>query len=59
MELGVPAPIKASKRWGVERSRVVDFYLYLATAIVTLRILIRRATPRYRWDTRTTTKRLK
>lgn len=29
--------------------RVVDFYLYLSAAIVTLRILIRRTTPRYRW----------
>lgn len=41
------------------RSRVVDFYLYLAAAIVTLRMLIRRATPRYRWDERPHTKRLK
>ncbi|MFI6949784.1 IS5 family transposase [Streptomyces sp. NPDC050422] len=41
------------------RSRVVDFYLYLAAAIVTLRMLIRRATPRYRWDDRPNTKRLK
>jgi transposase len=37
----------------------VDFYLYLSAAIVTLRMLIRRATSRYRWDTRPTTKRLK
>jgi len=40
-------------------SQVVDFYLYLSAAIVTLRMLIRRATPRYRWDDRPTTKRLK
>ncbi|MGF6946989.1 transposase [Streptomyces auratus] len=29
---------------------VVDFHLYLAAALVTLRMLIRRATSRYRWD---------
>lgn len=38
---------------------VVDFYLYLAAALVTLRTLIRRATRRYRWDGRPTTRRLK
>ncbi|MFE2095318.1 IS5/IS1182 family transposase, partial [Streptomyces sp. NPDC059460] len=37
----------------------VDFYLYLAAAIVTLRMLIRRATPQYRWDGRPATRRLK
>ncbi|MFD5065120.1 IS5/IS1182 family transposase, partial [Streptomyces sp. NPDC058394] len=37
----------------------VDFYLYLAAAFVTLRMLIRRATNRYRWDDRPTTRRLK
>ncbi|MFJ5901970.1 IS5 family transposase [Streptomyces sp. NPDC093064] len=43
-----------------ERSgEVVDFYLYLAAALVTLRMLIRRATSRYRWDGRPTTRRLK
>ncbi|MEV5011848.1 IS5 family transposase [Streptomyces sp. NPDC055692] len=43
-----------------ERSgEVVDFYLYLAAAFVTLRMLIRRATSRYRWDGRPTTRRLK
>ncbi|WP_330333206.1 IS5 family transposase [Streptomyces sp. NBC_00536] len=42
-----------------KRTRVVDFYLYLSAAIVTLSMLIRRATPRYRWDGRPTTKRLK
>ncbi|MFF3604141.1 IS5 family transposase [Streptomyces sp. NPDC002463] len=42
-----------------KRSRVVDFYLYLSAAIVTLRMLIRRATPRYRRDGRPTTRRLK
>ncbi|MFJ8941114.1 IS5 family transposase [Streptomyces sp. NPDC102365] len=43
-----------------ERSgSVVDFYLYLVAALVTLRMLIRRATTRYRWDGRPTTRRLK
>ncbi|MDH6108175.1 transposase [Kitasatospora sp. MAP12-15] len=43
-----------------ERSgSVVDFYLYLAATLVTLRMLIRRATSRYRWDGRPTTRRLK
>jgi hypothetical protein len=43
-----------------ERSgQVVDFYLYLAAALVTIRQLIQRARHRYRWDTRPTTKRLK
>ena len=39
--------------------KVVDFYLYLAAALVTIRQLIQRARARYRWDTRPTTKRLK
>lgn len=39
--------------------RVVDFYLYLAAAFVTVRALIRRARPRYRWDTRPTSRRLR
>ncbi len=37
----------------------VDSYLYLSAAIVTLCMLIRHATPLYRWDGRPTTKRLK
>ncbi|HEX5543450.1 MAG TPA: transposase [Micromonospora sp.] len=40
-------------------AKVVDFYLYLAAAIVTIRQLIRRARTLYRWDTRPTTRRLK
>jgi hypothetical protein len=39
--------------------KIVDFYLYLAAALVTIRQLIQRARNRYRWDTRPTTKRLK
>jgi hypothetical protein len=38
---------------------IVEFYLYLAAALVTIRQLIQRARTRYRWDTRPTTKRLK
>lgn len=38
---------------------IVDFYLYLAAALVTVRQLIQRARKRYRWDTRPTTRRLK
>ena len=39
--------------------RIVDFYLYLAAAFVTVRALIREARTRYRWNTRPTTRRLK
>ncbi|MCI2424398.1 IS5 family transposase, partial [Saccharopolyspora sp. K220] len=34
---------------------IVDFYLYLAAAIITVRQLIQRARPLYRWHTRPTT----
>jgi transposase len=40
-------------------ARIIDFYLYLAAAIVTVRQLIQRARTLYRWDTRPTTRRLK
>ena len=39
--------------------RTVDFYLFLAAALVVLRQLIQRARLRYRWPTRPTTRRLK
>lgn len=39
--------------------KVVDFYLHLAAALVTLRMLIRRSIKRYRWDGRPNTRRLK
>lgn len=43
-----------------ERCRpVVDFYLFLAAALVVVRQLIQRARLRYRWPTRPTTRRLK
>jgi transposase len=38
---------------------VVDFYLFLAAALVVLRQLIQRARLRYRWPSRPTTRRLK
>jgi transposase len=38
---------------------VVDFYLFLAAALVVIRQLIQRARLRYRWPTRPTTRRLK
>jgi hypothetical protein len=38
---------------------IVDFYLYLAAAFVTVRALIRRACKLYRWQGRPTTRRLK
>jgi transposase len=38
---------------------IVDFYLFLAAALVVLRQLIQRARTRYRWDTRPTSRRLK
>ena len=40
-------------------SRVVDFYLYLSATVVTLRMLIRRATSLYGWDSRPTIRCLK
>ena len=39
--------------------KIVEFYLYLAATFVIIRQLIQRARPRYRWDTRPVTKRLK
>jgi hypothetical protein len=47
------------RRCTERNGKVVDFYLYLAAALVTIRQLIQRARARYRWDTRPTTNRLK
>jgi hypothetical protein len=47
------------RRMTERNGKIVDFYLYLAAALVTIRQLIQRARSRYRWDTRPTTKRLK
>jgi hypothetical protein len=46
------------RRCTEKRRPVVDFYLYLAAALVVIRQLIRRARTRYRWPTRPTTRRL-
>ncbi|MEV7872752.1 IS5/IS1182 family transposase, partial [Streptomyces sp. NPDC088124] len=47
------------RRCTEKNSTVVEFYLHLAAALVTLRMLIRHATIHYRWDQRPTTRRLK
>ncbi len=39
--------------------QIDDFSLYPAAAFVTVRALIREGRPRYRWDTRPTTRRLR
>ena len=38
---------------------IVEFYLYLAAAFVTVRYLIQRARALYRWDARPEVRRLK
>jgi Transposase DDE domain len=47
------------RRCTEKQAAVVDFYLFLAAALVVLRQLIQRARFLYRWDSRTTTRRLK
>jgi hypothetical protein len=47
------------RRCTEKRKAVVDFYLFLAAALVVVRQLIQRARLRYRWPTRPTTRRLK
>ncbi len=47
------------RRCTEKRQSVVDFYLFLAAALVVLRQLIQRARLRYRWDTRPPSRRLK
>jgi hypothetical protein len=47
------------RRCTERNAKIVDLYLYLAAALVTIRQLIQRARKHYRWDTRPTTKRLK
>ncbi len=47
------------RRCTEQRRSVVDFYLYLAAALVVIRQLIQRARLRYRWSSRPTTRRLK
>jgi transposase len=47
------------RRCTEKRQPIVDFYLFLAAALVVLRQLIQRARLRYRWDTRPTSRRLR
>jgi transposase len=47
------------RRCTEKRAAVVDFYLFLAAALVVIRQLIQRARSRYRWPGRPTTRRLK
>ena len=47
------------RRYTDRQAAIVDFYLHLAAALVTVRALIREARTHYRWDTRPTTRRLK
>ena len=47
------------RRCTEQRAAIVDFYLFLAAALVVLRQLIQRARLRYRWDSRPTSRRLK
>jgi hypothetical protein len=47
------------RRCTEKRSAVVDFYLFLAAALVVLRQLIQRARLRYRWPSRPTARRLR
>ena len=47
------------RRCTEKRRAVVDFYLFLAAALVIIRQLIRHARSRYRWPTRPTTRRLR
>ena len=47
------------RRCTEKQAAVVDFYLFLAAALVVIRQLIQRARFLYRWDSRPTTRRLK
>jgi transposase len=47
------------RRCTEKRRGIVEFYLFLAAALVVLRRLIQEARLRYRWATRPTTRRLK
>ena len=47
------------RRCTEQRAAVVDFYLFLAAALVVLRQLIQRARLRYRWPSRPTSRRLR
>jgi transposase len=47
------------RRCTEKQAAIVDFYLFLAAALVVIRQLIQRARTRYRWPARPTTRRLK
>ncbi len=47
------------RRCTERNAKIVDIYLYVAAALVTIRELIQRSRTRYRWDGRPKTKRLK
>ena len=47
------------RRCTEKHQAIVDFFLFLAAALVVLRQLIQRARTRYRWDSRPTSRRLK
>jgi transposase len=47
------------RRCTEKHSAVVDFYLFVAAALVVIRRLIQRARSRYRWPSRPSTRRLK
>jgi DDE family transposase len=47
------------RRCTEKQAAVVDFYLFLAAALVVIRQLIQRARLRYRWNSRPTARRLK
>jgi len=47
------------RRCTEKRRGIVEFYLFLAAALVVLRRLIQEARLHYRWPTRPTTRRLK
>ena len=47
------------RRMTDRNAKIVDFYLYLAAAFLTVRQLIQRARSRYHWHDRPTAKRLK
>lgn len=47
------------RRCTEQRAAVVDFYLFLAAALVVLRQLIQRARLRYRWNSRPASRRLR
>jgi hypothetical protein len=47
------------RRCTEQRAAIVDFYLFLAAALVVIRQLIQRARLRYRWPSRPTARRLK